>query len=54
MTQAAPRQLITTLYGLYARAEHDWLSVASLVRLMADLGVDAAAVTLLGVAAQEA
>ena len=40
----APRQLITTLYGLYARAEHDWLSVASLVRLMEELGVDAAAV----------
>jgi len=39
-----PRQLITSIYGLYARAEHDWLSVASLVRLMADLGVDAAAV----------
>lgn len=44
MTEAAPRQLITTLYGLYARAEHDWLSVASLVRLMEHLGVDAAAV----------
>ncbi|UPK74279.1 hypothetical protein MU582_17835 [Nocardioidaceae bacterium SCSIO 66511] len=39
-----PRQLITTLYGLYARDEHDWLSVASLVRLMAELDVDAAAV----------
>ena len=39
-----PRQLITSLYGLYARAEGNWLSVASLVRLMADLGVDAAAV----------
>jgi phenylacetic acid degradation operon negative regulatory protein len=44
VSEAAPRQLITTLYGLYARAEHDWLSVASLVRLMEDLGVDAAAV----------
>ena len=33
-------QLILTIYGLYARAEHDWLSVASVVRLMADLGVD--------------
>jgi phenylacetic acid degradation operon negative regulatory protein len=41
---APPRALILSLYGLYARAEHDWLSVASLVRLMADLGVDAAAV----------
>ncbi|MGH3360021.1 MAG: PaaX family transcriptional regulator [Nocardioidaceae bacterium] len=39
-----PRQLITTLYGLYARDENDWLSVASLVRLMGDLDVDAAAV----------
>jgi phenylacetic acid degradation operon negative regulatory protein len=39
-----PRQLITSLYGLYARAEGNWLSVASLVRLMEDLGVDAAAV----------
>lgn len=44
MTDTPPRQLITTLYGLYARDEHNWLSVASLVRLMADLGVDAAAV----------
>jgi phenylacetic acid degradation operon negative regulatory protein len=42
--EAPPRALILSLYGLYARAEHDWLSVASLVRLMADLGVDAAAV----------
>ncbi|HET9859109.1 MAG TPA: PaaX family transcriptional regulator C-terminal domain-containing protein [Nocardioidaceae bacterium] len=43
-TDIPPRQLITSLYGLYARAEHDWLSVAALVRLMEDLGVDAAAV----------
>jgi phenylacetic acid degradation operon negative regulatory protein len=40
----APRQLITTIFGLYAREEHDWLSVASVVRLMDDLGVDASAV----------
>ncbi len=39
-----PRQLITSIYGLYARAEHDWLSVAALVRLMEDLGIDATAV----------
>lgn len=44
MLDIPPRQLITSLYGLYARAQHDWLSVASLVRLMADLDVDAAAV----------
>ncbi len=42
--EVAPRQLITSLFGLYARAQDDWLSVASLVRLMEDLGVDAAAV----------
>ncbi|WP_130512274.1 PaaX family transcriptional regulator C-terminal domain-containing protein [Krasilnikovia cinnamomea] len=37
-------QLILTIFGLYARAEHNWLSVASVVRLMADLGVDGQAV----------
>jgi len=36
--------LILTLFGLYARAEHNWLSVASVVRLMADLGVEGQAV----------
>lgn len=40
----APRQLIVTLFGLYARGENNWLSVASLVRLMAELGVDGPAV----------
>ena len=35
-----PRRLIITIYGLYGRDEHNWLSVASLVRLMSDLGVD--------------
>ena len=39
-----PRQLIVTLYGLYAREHGGWLSVAAVVRLMADLGVDEAAV----------
>ncbi len=39
-----PRQLIVTVYGLYAREERNWLSVAALVRLMADLGVDGQAV----------
>jgi phenylacetic acid degradation operon negative regulatory protein len=39
-----PRQLIVTVYGLYARQEHNWLSVAALVRLMADLGIDSQAV----------
>lgn len=37
-------QMIITLLGLYARAEHNWLSVASLVRLMGDLGVESPAV----------
>lgn len=40
----APRHLILTLYGLYARDEHNWLSVSSTVRMMADLGVDPAGV----------
>jgi phenylacetic acid degradation operon negative regulatory protein len=39
-----PRQLIVTLYGLYARDERNWLSVAALVRLMSELGVDGQAV----------
>lgn len=39
-----PRQLIVTLYGLWARQRGGWLSVASIVRLMADLGVDEPAV----------
>ncbi len=34
-----PGQLIVTLFGLYARSHDGWLSVASLVRLMRDLGV---------------
>ncbi|MFG3295093.1 PaaX family transcriptional regulator C-terminal domain-containing protein [Streptomyces sp. NPDC048179] len=36
--------LIITLFGLYARGEHNWLSVASVIRLMADLGVEGQAV----------
>lgn len=35
-----PGQLIVTVYGLYARGEGGWLSVASLVTLLADLSVD--------------
>jgi phenylacetic acid degradation operon negative regulatory protein len=34
------RQLILTIYGLYARPEGGWLSVAALIRLLADLGVE--------------
>lgn len=39
-----PRQLIVTVYGLYSRAAGGWLSVASLISLLADLGVDEPAV----------
>jgi phenylacetic acid degradation operon negative regulatory protein len=44
MSELPPRRLILTLYGLYAREEHNWMSVGSVVRLMGDLGVDAAGV----------
>ena len=39
-----PRALIVTLYGLYARELGGWLSVASIIQLMVELGVDEAAV----------
>ena len=39
-----PRQLIVTIFGLYARDEPNWLPVAAVVRLMAELGVDGQAV----------
>jgi phenylacetic acid degradation operon negative regulatory protein len=42
--QAQPRALIVTIYGLYAREAGGWLSVASLIRLMAGLGADEPAV----------
>jgi phenylacetic acid degradation operon negative regulatory protein len=42
--QVQPRALIVTIYGLYAREAGGWLSVASLIRLMAELGVDEPAV----------
>jgi phenylacetic acid degradation operon negative regulatory protein len=38
------RHLIVTVYGLYARHDGGWLSVATLIRLLADLGVDEPAV----------
>ena len=38
------RQLIVTVYGLYARSDGGWLSVAALIRLLAELGVDEPAV----------
>jgi phenylacetic acid degradation operon negative regulatory protein len=44
LAEPQPRQLIVTVYGLYARAEHDWLPIAAVVDLMAGLGVGAQAV----------
>jgi len=41
---AQPRHLIVTVYGLYARPDGGWLSVAALIRLLAELGVDEPAV----------
>jgi phenylacetic acid degradation operon negative regulatory protein len=41
---AQPRQLIVTVYGLYSRGAGGWMSVASLVSLLGDLGVDEPAV----------
>jgi phenylacetic acid degradation operon negative regulatory protein len=41
---AQPRQLIVTVYGLYSRPEGGWMSVASLISLLIDLGVDEPAV----------
>ena len=41
---AQPRALIVTIYGLYAREAGGWLSVASLIRLMAAAGADEPAV----------
>jgi phenylacetic acid degradation operon negative regulatory protein len=34
------RHLIITVYGLYARTDGGWLSVATLLRLLGDLGID--------------
>ncbi|MGH3331925.1 MAG: PaaX family transcriptional regulator [Nocardioidaceae bacterium] len=39
-----PRALIVSIYGMYAREVGGWLSVGSLIKLMAELGVDEPAV----------
>lgn len=39
-----PRALIVTVYGLYARERGGWLGVSTLIRLLAELGVDEPAV----------
>ena len=41
---AQPRSLIVTIYGLYGRAASGWLSIAALIRLMAELDVEEPAV----------
>ncbi|WP_338750814.1 PaaX family transcriptional regulator C-terminal domain-containing protein [Janibacter alittae] len=41
---APPRALIITLYGLYSREIGGWLSVRSLIRLLAEVGVDSQSV----------
>jgi len=41
---AQPRALIVTIYGLYARETGGWISIAALIKLMAELGVDEPAV----------
>jgi phenylacetic acid degradation operon negative regulatory protein len=41
---AQPRHLIVTVYGLYARDAGGWMSVARIISLLADLGVDEPAV----------
>jgi phenylacetic acid degradation operon negative regulatory protein len=43
MPEQSPRHLILSLFGLYAREGANWLSVRSLIALMSDLDVDAAA-----------
>ncbi|HEY1486813.1 MAG TPA: PaaX family transcriptional regulator C-terminal domain-containing protein [Micromonosporaceae bacterium] len=39
-----PRALIVTIYGLYGRSSGGWLPVSGLVRMLAEIGVDEAAV----------
>jgi len=41
---AQPRALIVTIYGLYAREAGGWLSIAALIKLMAELDIDEPAV----------
>jgi phenylacetic acid degradation operon negative regulatory protein len=43
MSEQSPRHLILSLFGLYARQGGHWLSVRSVITLMADLEVAAAA-----------
>ena len=40
----APREMILTFYGLYREVIRGWISIAHLIRLMAEVDVDAPAV----------
>ncbi|WP_018349066.1 PaaX family transcriptional regulator [Longispora albida] len=40
----SPRALIVTVYGLYARETGGWMSIAALIRILGELGVDEPAV----------
>jgi phenylacetic acid degradation operon negative regulatory protein len=42
--ESRPGKLILTLFALYARSEGNWLSIASTISLMADLGIEGQAV----------
>lgn len=44
MVAVQPRALIVTVYGLYARDSGGWISIAALIRLMAELEVEEPAV----------
>ena len=44
VSEFPPRALIVTIYGLYARDAPGWLSVSSLIRLLAEMGVEEPAV----------
>ena len=37
---AQPRAVIVTIYGLYARETDGWFSIAALIKLLAELGVE--------------
>jgi phenylacetic acid degradation operon negative regulatory protein len=39
-----PREFVVTVYGLYSRNDGGWLSIATLISLLGDLGVDESAV----------
>ena len=50
MSEHSPRHLILSLFGLYAREEANWLSVRSLIALMADIHANREALAAHGAA----